>query len=580
MIKPADLAWRDGVPLARDFGDIYHSAEGARETQRVFVDPVALREKAGRAAARGSMLRVGELGFGTGLNFAVVAGLALKAGSRLHFISFDARPIHPRDFTELARQRKSRLPVYGSLERAYPPLLAGWHRRILAEGRIWLSLYWGEAGEGLRDLVGRQRQPIDAWFLDGFAPDRNPEMWRQDLVRDVAQLSGAGTGIATFSAAGRVRRRLESCGFAMRRVDQRPYKRESLAGAYAGRGMPRQPLPGRLFVAGAGIAGASAARALAEQGVTVSVFDTAASVASGASSVPAMLLHPRLLGEESPHAAWRIHAYAYSRAWARRFPGFIECGVLQSRGPNLDRDKMRRIASVHGDSGLVKLYDRSRAAAVGGWDFDADALYFPGGGIVEPVRLTQSLLDHPRIALRLGQKAPAGLRPLVLACAGGVRDYAPAAYLETAQVHGQVDIVRMDECPRLAVVGDRYLAPTAAGVVVGATFEHSPWPVGKATAHNLEPVRARPHRWIGRVRATRTMASDRTPIIGALEKNLYVSTAHGSMGMVSAPFAAAIVAAHLTGDFAPLDRSVEAVVAPERFRRRQARRGFRMGATE
>ena len=590
MIKPADLAWREGQPFARDFGDIYHSADAAREAERVFVEPGQLRDKAARAAAAGAMLRIGELGFGTGLNFAVAAAVALKAGCRLHYIGFDARPIGPLDFTAIARQRKTRLPVYASLEHLYPPLLAGWHRRVLAEGRIWLSLYWGEAGAGLGDLIDRQRQPVDAWFLDGFAPDRNPDMWREDLLQMASGLAGQSTTVTTFTAAGRVRRSLAACGFDMRRVDQRPHKRESLAGVFAGRGLPRQsstgypltrrPMPERIAVAGAGIAGASVARHLAEQGIAVNVYDPAASVAAGATGIPAMLLHPRLLGDASRQAAWRAHAYAYGQAWARRFPGVVESGVLQTCGPNLDVEKMQRIVSAHAGSSLVELLDAAQATEISGWTFDNQALYFRGGGIVEPARLTRALLDHPRITVRLQQRAPADSRPLVLACAGATRGWAPAAFLETAEVQGQVDMVSMDGRPRMAVVGDRYIAPTASGVVIGATFEHRPWPESEATAHNLGLISSYRHRWIARARATRTMASDRTPIIGELEPELYVSAAHGAMGMVSAPFAGAIIASRITGDFAPLERSIEAIVAPARFRERQARRGYRLGAEE
>lgn len=580
VIETADLAWRDGVPIARDFGDIYHSADEAGETQRVFIEPSNLAAKAGGAAAAGATLRVGELGFGTGLNFAVAAALALRHGCPLHYIGFDARPIAPADFRKIAAQRRTRLPAYGELERFYPPMLPGWHRRVLAEGRIWLSLYWGDAEAGLLGLVGRQRQPFDAWFLDGFAPARNPEMWRDELLRLAARFAARGTAVATFTAAGRVRRCLEAAGFEMRRVDQRPRKRESLAGVYTREGLQRELEPGSVTVAGAGIAGAGIARHLAERGIAVNVYDPAPAIANGASGIPAMLLHPRLLGDGSREAAWRAHAYAYSQAWASRFPGFIESGVVQGCGPNLDRDKLQRIAAAHAGSGMVRRLERSEASAVSGWDFGGNALYFPRAGIVEPPALVRSLLDHPRISVRLGQGAPAEARPLVLACAGAARDYPPARFLETVDVHGQVDLVTMQARPHLAVVGDGYLAPTGQGVVTGATFEHRAWPAHKASAHNLRSLEGRPHRWIARVRSTRTIASDRTPIIGDLEPGLLVSTAHGSMGMVSAPMAAAIVASRLTGDFAPLEPALETLIEPDRFRQRQARRGYRLGAAE
>ena len=579
MIEPADLTWRNCQPFARDFNDIYHAPDGAREVQRVFMAPAQVERKAAEAAAEGLTLRIGELGFGTGLNFAVAVAAVLKAGCRLHFISFDSRPIAPDDFAEIARQRRTGWPIYADLQRAYPPLLAGWHRRTFALGRITLSLCWGEAGDGLADLANRQRQPIDAWFLDGFAPNRNPAMWREGLLAQVANLSIAGTTVATFSASGAVRRRLQACGFSMRRVDQRPHKRESLAGAFAKPGLARQPVAKRVAVAGAGIAGASIARHLAEQGVAVDVFDPAESIASGASGIPAALLHPRLLGDGTLSAAWRAHAYAYSQALMRRFPGFLESGVLQVRGPNLGAEKMRRIASAYAGTGLVETLNAAEAMQASGWPIGGDALRFPHSGLVEPKTLTRALLDHPLISLQLRRLAPFGTRPLALACAGAVRLCAGASFLELVEVAGQMDIVAVDERPRLPVVGDGYLAPIASGVAAGATFEHRPWPVEEATAHNLRQLEGYRHRWIGRVRASRAIASDRTPIVGELAEGLTVSTAHGAMGMTTAPFAGAIVASRLTGDFPPLERAVEALVEPARFRRRQARRGYRLGAS-
>ena len=579
VIEPADLVWQDGQPFAREFNDIYHAPDGAREVQRMFMAPAQIESKAAKAAAEGLTLRIGELGFGTGLNFAVAAAAALKGGCRLHFISFDSRPIAPDDFTEIARQRRTRWPIYADLPRAYPPLLAGWHRRTFAEGRIMLSLYWGDAGDGLADLANRQRQPIDAWFLDGFAPSRNPAMWREGLFKQVASLSTAGTSVATFSASGAVRRRLQACGFNMRRVDQRPHKRESLAGAFTKLGLARQPVTRRAAVAGAGVAGASIARHLAEQGVAVEVFDPAESIAAGASGIPVALLHPRLLGDGTLSAAWRVHAYAYSQALVRRFPGFLESGVLQAQGPNLDAAKMRRIASAYARSGLVEALNAVQATQAGGWPISGDALRFPHSGVVEPKMLTRALLDHPLINVQLRRLVPSGTRPLALACAGAVRRCPAASFLELVEVGGQMDIAAVDERPRLPVVGDGYLAPIAAGVAAGATFEHRPWPAEEATARNLRQLSGRRHRWIGRARANRAVASDRTPIVGELAEGLTVSAAHGAMGMTTAPFAGAIVASRLTGDFPPLERGVEALVEPARFRRRQARRGYRHGAS-
>ncbi len=591
LIQPAKLGWRGGQPFSEDFGDIYHASDQAQETERVFLRPTNLAEKAAAAARKGHSLRVGELGFGTGLNFAATAALALKANCRLHFISFDAHPLRPADFVALAAGRQAQLPIYGELSACYPPLLAGWHRRALSGGRILLSVFWGDAQHGLADIAGRQQQPVDAWFLDGFAPDRNPEMWRPALLRRLPTLSGEGAAVATFTAAGRVRRSLQACGFAMRLVDQRPHKRESLAGVLQGSGLARRTLPKRISVVGAGIAGAAAAHHLAARGLTVDLYDCAAEVAAGASGLPLSLLHPRLMADGSAVADWRAHAYAYSRAFLQGQAGFARTSVLQTLGPNLAAARMAQVAAAYGDSGLVRFVDAAEAMRLTGWSGVDDGLLFPGAGVIQGRVLVQALVRHPRISLRLGQPAPAAARPMVLACGAAVRQFPAAAFVEIVEVHGQLDLFALDAPPRLPVVGDGYLAALprplapaagapAAGtrVAVGATYEQRPWPVSRATAHNRRRLGQRPHRWLARARGTRTLASDRVAIIGQLAPGLYVSTAHGSMGMTSAPFAGAHVASLVSGDFPPMRAEVEAVTAPSRFHSRQVRRGYRLGA--
>ena len=105
-----------------------------------------------------------------------------------------------------------------------------------------MSVFFGDGAAGFGDIVGRQRLPVDAWLLDGFAPDRNPQLWSEALWRTLAELSDEGSTIATFSAVGAVRRALADAGFTMRKVDQRPHKRHTLAGVFArARGMAYAP---------------------------------------------------------------------------------------------------------------------------------------------------------------------------------------------------------------------------------------------------------------------------------------------------------------------------------------------------
>lgn len=620
-IAPARLRWHDDQPFSETFGDIYHAPDGAAEVARVFLAPSAFGER----AARQPRLRVGEFGFGSALNFVVAAEACLAAGAALQFVSFEAAPIAPDDFARLAARRSRTHPLYAELAAVYPPLVCGWHQRHLAGGRVRLTVYWGDANAGIAELAATQRQPLDAWFLDGFAPDRNPELWTGTLFDGIAALSAPGTTVATFTAAGRVRRALETVGFAMRRVDQRPHKRESLAGTFAGASRAQFSPAREAVVLGAGLAGASVARHLAEAGVRVRVFEphpphpaatpnpraaagsaapTAGSaVPTAGSAVRTTVLHARLLAHADPTGLLRSHAFLYAAAWAARFDGFTATGVLQlpaaadpqkaEAGPPRDSADLGRLAAVAatwGNTGpWLEPLDREAARARAAWPVPGGGLWFGAGGVVHTPRLCAALLDHPAIELvpsaaTLPEVPPADDRPLVLACGMATLDAAPARYLELAPVLGQLDYVAPASLPRAPIVGNGYLAPAGDLLAAGATYEYRPWDPEVASRHNLAQLGELPFEWLHRARGVRTTASDRTAVAGPLFDAdgrslapLYVSAGHGSMGNVSSHFAAALIAAQITGDAAPMAPPLAALFSPLRFRERQRRRGLRHG---
>ncbi|MCZ6642308.1 MAG: tRNA (5-methylaminomethyl-2-thiouridine)(34)-methyltransferase MnmD [Gammaproteobacteria bacterium] len=583
MIKAAQLAWHDGQPYSKNYADMYHAEDGPREVERFFIGPAGLAELA-RVRDR---IMVGELGFGTGLNFVVTAEACLRAGCRLHFMSFEDAPIAPADFSALANKRSANHPMYAELAAHYPPLIEGWHRRYFAEGKITLSVYWGDAATGLKDLAGRQRRPFDVWYLDGFDPRRNPELWSHALFNQLASLSRADTGVATFTSAGHVRRGLQEAGFSMRRVDQRAHgrKRETLAGNFSGKALltPRQPE--KVTVLGAGLAGASIARHLAELGVNVCVHH--APSIEGASAIPTMVLHGRLLGDDSAAAALRCHAYLYSTSYSHDRPGVRPSGALQLPGPNMTPAKLEKIATRYAASGSwMQPLTANAASDLANWPITDSAVSFPSASIVDAQAFCTHLLTHPFIELRPSEpliEAPA--YPCVLACGYGIQKFAAARYLEIAAVHGQLDFVTTNIQPRLPLLGNGYLAPDGERLAVGATYEYRPWSKERATRTNLDRLGNLEYRWHGRARGQRCIASDKTPVAGLLYADdgtelpdYYVSTAHGSMGTVTSHFAAALVAGQILGECPPMTREIEASMSSLRFRERQARRGYRHGA--
>ncbi len=602
LITPAHIEWRNGCPCSPDYDDIYHDTDPPESARRRFLAPSRLIERAGGAAAGratadratadrdGAVLRVAETGFGTGMNFAATAHALRNAPiGRLHYIGFEAHPIARHEFRAMAKERAAAIPLYDELARQYPPLVPGWHRRELANGRVSLSLYWGDAAEGLADLAGRFRLGFDAWFLDGFAPDRNPAMWTPELLAAIGNFSKNGTAVATSSNVDTVHRGLERAGFSMRRVDQGPHKHHGLAGDFTREAVDAPPGSPAVDVAGSGVAGASVARHLAERGCRVRVFESG-EITSGASSIPSAILHGRLLGDGSPDAAWRAHAFLYSADYCAGRHGFTRTSALQLEGPNCDAAKIGRIAAQYGgDDSFVQLLDPASARTIAAWPIEGSALYFPRGGVVNPPALCAALLDHPSIEVLPHTAFETVTRVTVLACAMETMQFPAARYLEVAAIPGQIDIVSMAAPPALPIVGNGYLAPSVSShgegrVAAGATYEYRHWKEGRAKRENLEQLAGHEYEWIASARGIRVVASDRCPIAGPLDPNgeparmIYVSTGHGSMGMTTSHFAAAIIAAQITGGMPPATRTVEAQLTPARFRERQAKRGYRYGA--
>ena len=601
-VPAARLRWRGDQPASLEFGDIYHSPDGIAEVRRVFLVPTAFEQ---RARAASAWLRVGEIGFGTGLNFVTAAEqfLALAPHSaRLHFVSFEARPIAGAELGRLAARRAASQPFYRALAARYPPRLPGWHRRTFAGGRVVLSLYLGDAAAGLADIAGRQA-PMDVWLLDGFAPRRNPSAWTEPVIAGVAALSREGAALATFTAAGDVRRLLERFGFAVARVDQRPHKRHTLAATFTARAAARTtPRLTRVAVAGAGLAGSCAARALAELGIEVVLLDGG----RYPDAVTDAVLHARLLDAPGVRARLRTASFLHAAAhFAER--GARATGALEFATEPQAAARSEQTAERYAGSGLLTRVDPATASALLGLPVRSSALHFP-----EAMRLALDACcagERAHDAIETVSARLTGWRPTdagceidtsigsrtvdaLIVCTGSDLTQLPdARFIEVLPVEGQLEIAALRGAPKIPVVGDGYFCPRDDGTVaIGATYEQRGWQRERASAFNLERAarfwsaltgRAFDCRPRGYQRGVRGVSSDRLPVVGAVPGSadrLIVDVAHGSSGTATAPLAAAIVAERCGGEFAPVERDILAALAPDRFIARQARRGPRHGA--
>ncbi len=230
----AQLDWdENGQPLSRAFGDVYFSRHsGLNETRHVFLATNRLAERFA-ALGDGEVLCIGETGFGTGLNFLCAWQLferVAPAGARLEFVSVEKFPLAAADLRRALALWPELAPWSEALLGQYLAVHPGFQRLAFAGGRVGLTLLLGDALECLPQLDAR----VDAWFLDGFAPAKNPDMWSPVLFAELARLSAPQATLGTFTSAGFVRRGLVEAGFAMQRVPGYGQKREMLSGTYQG----------------------------------------------------------------------------------------------------------------------------------------------------------------------------------------------------------------------------------------------------------------------------------------------------------------------------------------------------------
>lgn len=201
--QPADIDWRDGdVPVSTRFDDPYFSLEnGLEETRYVFLDGNELPERFCNG------FHVAELGFGTGLNFltTVIAWCQSGYTGQLHYTSFEAFPMSAGDM-------ERSLAAFPELSRAASALVAVWssgvRQRTFGYG-VTLNVIVGDA----RETLPRWKGCADAWYLDGFSPAKNPELWGADLMAEVGRHTARNGTASTYTAAGFVRRGLEEAGF-------------------------------------------------------------------------------------------------------------------------------------------------------------------------------------------------------------------------------------------------------------------------------------------------------------------------------------------------------------------------------
>ncbi|MET0293879.1 MAG: FAD-dependent 5-carboxymethylaminomethyl-2-thiouridine(34) oxidoreductase MnmC, partial [Phenylobacterium sp.] len=589
---PAPLDWTaEGAPRSPQFGDIYFSPDdGLAESRAVFLAGCGLPKRwQGRRR-----FTVGELGFGTGLNIVALIDLWRRtrpAGAVLNIFSLEAHPLARADAARALARWPETAEVAQALIDRWPSAAPGFHRVDLPEWGVILDLAVMEAGEALAAWSGA----ADAWFLDGFAPAANPQMWRDELLQLVAARSRPGAVAATFTVAGQVRRGLAAAGFAVEKQPGFGRKRERLEARLPG--AAPEPAGPRVAIVGAGIAGAAAARALRGLGVEPLLLDAAAPGA-GASGNPAALVTPRLDAGLGPLAQLSAQALRRAVALYEDVPGAVlSRGVLQLAHAARDAGRFAKIAAsgLFDDHELASI-DAAQASARLGEPAPA-ALDMALARVIGPAAPLAAWASGT-LAGRVARIAPEASGWRLLDAAGATLAQAEAVVLAAgldshrlwpglplSAVRGQASWADGVGLAQACAWGG-YAAPMPGGVLFGATHDREDAEADLRPAdhaRNLQLVAAALPSLAERLAAApihgrasvRAVTPDRLPMAGhapGAPPGLFVLTGFGSRGFAFAPLLAEHVAAQIAGAPSPLPRALAAIVDPARFEARRIRK--------
>ena len=428
----AALAWDEGgIPVSTAFDDFYHSTvDGLAESRYLFLDGNDLPKRFRTTAADSSSdnpFCIGETGFGTGLNFLLTWQAWLESPEprpALHFISAEKFPLDKAQLNRALTLWPELKSLKEALISAYPPAVPGAHRLLFGEGRIRLDLYFGDALSALRNLAQRNepQQQVDAWYLDGFTPSRNADIWQSEVLQLVGQLSRSDATFSTFTAASQVRRDLQAAGFVINKRNGFGEKRECLHGRRTIISQAAQPKaaqapadtpwyltdyhndkPDSAIVIGAGLAGCFTAAALASRNIAVTVLD-AGELAGGASGNEQGVLYTRLSSRHSSLVDFALQSYLHAGARYRQLfaagdlvaghDGAL-CGSFQQMP---DRQEWQKLAQVlQGVTDLAEPLDAEAATKRLGTQQSLPGIWFNASGWLHPRAVCKTLIDHPLI---------------------------------------------------------------------------------------------------------------------------------------------------------------------------------------
>lgn len=599
-IQYAELEWQTveniDIPISKQFGDVYFSkANGLLETRHVFLAGNDLAERLSQLSDH-AYFCVAETGFGTGLNFLALWQLWQQVRpnnhSRLHFISTEKYPLNPHDLQRALSVWTELSDLSARLLAQYPLALAGCHRLRFDDERISLDLWLGDANHSLSQITGEQT--VHAWFLDGFAPACNPDLWQKTIFNEIIRLSGYRSTFASFSVAGVLKRGLTEHGIQIRRPKGFGHKREMLkaidVNSEKQHKFPVHSPPKSIAVIGAGIAGLVVAWTLAQRGITVQLYEKNAAV-SGASGNPYALLNPKLCTMEQIETHLMMVAWQYAIRFYRQFTAFrpLEIFQLQEKNP-ADAQQL----------------NQAYADDICAWTTQCNHSPFPAHllkntGAISPHQFAEQVLQHDNIhftiaeichlerkaetwQLHTAQGELAEFDHVICCTALNANQLLPQISPLKA-IRGQVTWTRIqaDAMPlhHAYSYGGYAMMLDAEHCLFGASFlpnrtdqqvhaddhQHNQQLMQHALPHLANKLNPHQQEWQGRA-SLRAQSKDYFPLVGEVADNLSCFVGLGSKGFLFAPLCAEILASQILQEHLPAPPAIMKMLKPLRFKTR------------
>ena len=623
-IVAAEVDFSDpGAARAPAFDDLYHPRSGAyAQAQQVFLAGNELPAR-WRGRERFTIL---ETGFGLGNNFFATWAAWRDDPARCERLYFVSIEKHPLTVADLARAHAASpaVDLARQLIAAWPPATCNLHTRDFEAGRVRLLLAWGDVRAWAREIVAR----VDAFYLDGFAPARNPAMWDRGVFAMLARLAAPGATASTWSAARTVREGLQGAGFEVQADQGSGGKRDNTSARFAprfvaptppGRVVPAQA-PSHAVVIGGGLAGACTARALARQGIACTVIDRHSEPASEASGNPAGLFHGAVMGHDGPHArllrAAALAAVPVMRAAiARGVPGCID-GLLRLESRLSLADMQGLLARQALPASYAQALPAALASQQAGLALSQAAWFYPTGGWIDPAALVRDALATPGVAWRgattvqriarhgnswqvfdADDRVVAEAPLLVLANAADTLRLAglPAQWLQHRRGQVSWSASAAAIAPRIPVASGGYVLALPSGALLfGATNQPGDDdPTVRDSDHDANRAKASlligadALRGIDALQgrtAWRATTPDRLPLVGPApdltapcpsradaprllprQPGLWLHSGLGSRGLTTATLCAELIAAQVSGAPWPLEADLADAIDPARL---------------